>query len=40
MVYTWRKDIDLFILFMYVDDLIITGISSSMIQSVQRALMG
>ena len=34
IVYTQRKGIDLLILVLYVDDLILTGSSSSMIQSV------
>ena len=34
-VYIQRHDDDLLILVLYVDDLIITGSSSSMIQSVQ-----
>jgi hypothetical protein len=38
-VYTKKHGIDLLILFLYVDDLILNGSSSSMIQSIQQALM-
>jgi hypothetical protein len=38
-VYTQKKGTDIFILVLYVDYLILTGISSSMIQSIQQALM-
>lgn len=38
-VYIQRQEGDLLILVLYVDDLILTGSSSSMIRSVQRALM-
>ena len=38
-VYIQREGIDLLILVLYVDDLILTGSSSSMIQSVQQQLM-
>ena len=39
-VYTQKHGTDLLILVLYVDDLILTGSSSSMIQSIQQALMG
>ena len=38
-VYIWREGIDLLILVLYVDELILTRSSSSMIQSVQQQLM-
>lgn len=38
-VYTRRQGTDLLILVLYVDDLIVTGSSSSLIQNVQQALM-
>jgi len=38
-IYTQKKGTDLLILVLYVDDLILTGNSSSMIQSIQQALM-
>lgn len=39
-VYTKRQGSDFFILVLYVDDLILTGSSSSMIQNVKEPLMG
>jgi hypothetical protein len=39
-VYTQKHGTDLLILVLYVDALILTRISSSMIQSIQQALMG
>jgi hypothetical protein len=39
MFYTRRRSTNLLILVLYVDNLILTGISSSIIQSVQQALM-
>jgi len=38
IVYTQKHGTDLLILILYVDDLILTGNSSSMIQSIQKAL--
>ena len=38
-VYIQKEETDLLILVLYVDDLILTGSSSSMIQSVQQQLM-
>ena len=39
-IYTQKHGTDLLILVLYVDDLILTGSSSSMIHSIQQALMG
>ena len=39
-VYTHKQGIDLLILVLFVDDLIFAGSFSSMIQSIQQALMG